>query len=125
MQERTKMKSNLYSKLSKIIFALAIFALCAAALPQSAQAASPFITITAVKAGESATVHATGLPAGMTFTARMGPASTNAVDGTVVGETTSGSDGTFDATYAIPAGLKQNGTIAIRIDAARGGWYAY
>ena len=118
------MKSNLLSQLHRFLIALAIFAICAAALPQSAEAASPFITITAVKAGESVTVHATGLPAGKTFTARMGPADTHAVDGTAVGETQSGSDGTFDATYAIPAALQQNGTIAIRIDAL-GGWYAY
>jgi hypothetical protein len=118
------MKRIRFSKLYRVIFVLMLLAVFGLAVPGQVQAASPFITIVSVKAGESVTVHATGLPAGKIFTARMDKATTTADNGPVVGQTTSGSDGTFDATYAIPASLKTELAIAIRIDSA-GGFYAY
>ena len=118
------MKGSRFSKPYRVIFVLMLLALVGLALPGRAQAATPFITITAVKAGESVTVHATGLPAGHLFTARMDKSTTVAANGTVVGTNTAGSDGTFDATYPIPAALKTEVVISIRID-ADGGWYAY
>jgi hypothetical protein len=119
------MKGSRFSTLARVLFVLLLLAVLALSVPGHAQAASPFINIVSVKGGESATVHATGLPAGMSFTARMDKATTTAASGTIVGVTTSASDGTLDATYAIPAALKSEAAITIRIDAATGGWYAY
>jgi hypothetical protein len=120
-----EMNGSMLSKSLRLFIALALFAVTGLALAQPVQAASPFITITAVKVDESATVHATGLPADMTFTVRMGTADVTTATGAVVGEVKSGADGTFDATFTIPAALKGKATIAVRIDAARGGWFAY
>ncbi len=118
------MKGSIFSKIVRIVFALALVALVGAALPQKVMAASPFISITGVKAGEWVTVHATGLPAVQLFTAKMDKSATTADNGTIVGQTYSNSDGTFDATYVIPSGLKSVASIAIRIDSAQG-YYAY
>ena len=118
------MKGSILTKIMRITFALAIVALLGAALPQKVMAASPFISITAVKAGEWVSVHATGLPSVQLFTARMDKSTTTADNGFQVGQTYSNSNGTFDATYAIPAGLKSEATISIRIDSASG-YYAY
>lgn len=117
----TKRLSTLY----RILMILTAFAMVAFVLPKTVQAASPFITITGVKADQSVTVKATGLPVGYTFTARMDVVSSQAVNGTIVGETKSGSDGTFEATYAIPSALKGKSALSIRIDSTKGGFYAY
>ena len=118
------MKRSRFSKLYRIFFVLMLLAVLGLAIPGQVQAASPFIAIVSVKGGESVTVRATGLPAGRTFTARMDKGTTTAANGIVVGQTQSGADGAFDATYAIPASLKTELPIAIRID-SDGGFYAY
>jgi len=119
------MKNFRISKPLRIIFVVMLLSILGLVIPGRVLAASPFISIVSVKSGESVTVHATGLPIGRTFIARMDKATTTAEGGTIVGQTISGSDGTFDATYAIPASLKNELSIAIRIDANQGGWYAY
>jgi hypothetical protein len=118
------MKSSKIFKIVRIIIVIAILGIAGAALPQVAHAASPFISITSVKAGEWVTVHASGLPANQLFTARMDKSSTTADNGTTVGQTQSAADGTFDATFVIPASLKSEPSISIRIDNVQG-YYAY
>lgn len=118
------MKGSIFSKIARIVLILAAMAVTGAALPRSVQAASPFLSIVSVKAGEWVTVHATGLPANLLFTAKMDKIGTTADNGAAVGQTTSGASGTFDATYLIPTGLKNETSIAIRIDNDQG-FYAY
>jgi hypothetical protein len=119
------MKSSRFSKFTRVIYVLMILAVFGLTIPGYGQAASPTITIVSIKDGESVTVHASGLPAGMSFAARMDKATTTASNGVFVGTGISASDGTFDATYAIPASLITQRQIAIRIESATGGWYAY
>ncbi len=85
----------------------------------------PTITILSVVKDTSVTIRANNFPADQEFTARMGLIGTKAIGGTVVGTTPSGSGGTFEITYNIPASLTGNGTIAIRLDSANAYYYAY
>jgi hypothetical protein len=117
------MKHHALSWLYRILL-MAALVVPGIALPQSAQAAAPAITITATKTDESVSIHTSGLVAGMSYTARMGPIGSKGVNGTAVGDTTAASDGTFDATYTIPDSLRGQATIAIRIDGSNG-FFAY
>jgi hypothetical protein len=56
---------------------------------------------------------------------RMGPIGTKAIGGIVVGTTDSGTGGSFEATYNIPASLAGSALIAIRMDSANGFYYSY
>jgi hypothetical protein len=118
------MKLNFISRLTRFAAAIAAAAILAGTLPQAGFAASvPTISIVTVKVGESVTIHGADFPKNTDFTVRMDTFGDLAVGGTVVATTNSGS-GSFDATYAIPAGLKNEKTIAIRMDAATG-WFSY
>ncbi len=96
-----------------------------AAAPTPGYTGVPTITILSVVKDTSVTIRANNFPADQEFTARMGLIGTKAIGGTVVGTTPSGTGGTFEVTYNIPAGLAGNGTIAIRLDSATGYYYAY
>jgi hypothetical protein len=84
----------------------------------------PTFNITTVVKDDKVTITAHNLPAGMTFTARMGAYGTLALGGIGVGSTDSGAGGTLTATYDIPDSLKGSQRIAIRLDAP-GGFFAY
>lgn len=84
----------------------------------------PTISIVSVEADESVTIRTANFPANRTFTVTMGPMGTRGINGTVVAQTDSGAGGTFDATYAIPDGLKGSYQIAIRLQSS-GGYYSY
>jgi hypothetical protein len=106
---------------------LALLILLVVAVAGSTAAAAgpiPTITVVAVERDESVTIRTHNFPANRSFTARMGPMGTRGIGGTVVGTTNSGSGGTFDVTYEIPAGLQGHRQIAIRLEAS-GGYYAY
>lgn len=92
-------------------------------LPQSAFAAVPSFNFTTIKTGESVTIHAVNFPQNTNFTVRMDVFGNLAIGGTIVGTVNSGT-GTFNATFNIPASLKDKSTIAIRLDSASG-WYSY
>ncbi len=93
--------------------------------PSLAQAATiPTFEILKVVTDDSVTIRTHNFPANMVFTARMGKIGTQAVGGTVVGNTDSGKGGSFDVTYKIPADLKGLAQIAIRMDGKQG-YYAY
>jgi len=93
--------------------------------PSRAQAATiPTFEIIKVVTDDSVTIRTKNFPANMVFTARMGKIGTQAVGGTVVGNTDSGKGGSFDVTYKIPADLKGLAQIAIRLDGKQG-YYAY
>jgi len=112
------------SRIPRILAGLAAAAVIAASLPQAALAASvPTITILSVKAGESVKVRGENFPKNTDFTVRMDVIGNQGIGGTVIATTNSAS-GSFEAEYAIPAGLKNERTIAIRLESASG-WFSY
>ena len=84
----------------------------------------PTFAIVTVKPGESVTIRTNNFPPAQAFTVRMGPYGTYGINGEIVGTTDSGTGGSFEATYSIPASLKSADAIAIRMDSAQG-YYAY
>jgi hypothetical protein len=91
---------------------------------QASGATVPTIGIISVKAGESVTIRTYNFPANQLFTVRMGKYGTLGVNGIVVTTTNSGAGGSFDETYVIPAELRSDQKIAIRMDSSSG-YYAY
>jgi hypothetical protein len=85
----------------------------------------PTISIVTVVKDTSVTIETNNFPANVDFTVRMGPFGTQAIGGTIVGTTPSGSGGTFQATYNIPAALAGSSSIAIRLDSTTGFYYSY
>jgi len=84
----------------------------------------PTFAIVTVKPGESVTIRTNNFPPAQAFTVRMGPYGTYGINGEIVGTTDSGTGGSFEATYSIPASLQSADAIAIRMDSAQG-YYAY
>ncbi len=84
----------------------------------------PTFNISAVVEDDTVTIAASNFPAGQTFTIRMGKYGTLGVGGTVVATTDTGAGGSFTAKYVIPAALKGQERIAIRMDSSKG-YYAY
>lgn len=118
------MFTHLVSRFSRITLAVMILAVIALALPQPVSAAVPNISILGVKANESVTVRTQDFPANVNFTVRMDVAGNLGIDGIVVKEINSGKGGSFDATFSIPAELRNVKTIAIRFESAAG-YFAY
>jgi hypothetical protein len=85
----------------------------------------PTFSIVSAVPGVSVTIQTNNFPASKDFTVRMGAFGTLGIGGTVVGTTNSGTGGTFQATYNIPAALAANGQIAIRMDSTDGVFFAY
>jgi hypothetical protein len=85
----------------------------------------PTFAITTVVKDDKVTITTNNFPANRTFVVRMGKYGTLAIGGTEVATTNSGAGGVFTATYTIPAELKGQSRIAIRMDATTGGFYSY
>lgn len=85
----------------------------------------PVFAIKEIKEGESVTVLTYDFPADRDFEVMMGKNGTRGVKGIVVATLNSGKGGTFEATVNIPAELKDEGIIAIRMESKTGGYYAY
>jgi hypothetical protein len=117
------MISKIFSYNPRVFSAIVVATLLAVMLPFTVFAAVPIISIKEVKAGESVTVHGSNFPANVDFTVRLDEFGDLAVNGIIVGTINSGT-GSFDATFTIPAELKNEQTIAIRMDGT-GGWYSY
>jgi hypothetical protein len=96
-----------------------------AAAPTSGYTGIPTFSIIGVSKDTSVTIKTTNFPADQEFTVRMGLMGTKAVDGIVVGTTDSGTGGSFEATYNIPASLAGETQIAIRMDSANGIFFSY
>jgi hypothetical protein len=84
----------------------------------------PTISIQSVVRDTSVTIKTNNYPAGQTFTARMGPFGTQAINGIEVGTLNSGNGGSVEGTFNIPAALKGLSTIAIRLDSPQG-YFSY
>jgi hypothetical protein len=85
----------------------------------------PTFEIVSVQVDNSVTIRTFNFPANDTFTVRMNVIGTRGVGGYQVTTVDSGSGGTFTATYNIPAELKGKRQIAIRLESAASGYYAY
>jgi len=96
-----------------------------AAAPAPEYTGIPTFKIVGVTKDASVTIKTTNFPADQEFTVRMGPIGTKAIGGIVVGTTDSGTGGSFEATYNIPASLAGSALIAIRMDSANGFYYSY
>ena len=85
----------------------------------------PTFAIVSSITDSSVTIQTANFPASEHFTVRMGLYGTLGLNGVVVGTTDSGAGGSFQATYTIPAALKGQGMIAIRMDNDSGYFYSY
>ena len=115
-------------------FPMAMLAVVILALPAGsdllksvpASSVTPVIEIIGVVRDESVTIRTHNFPANTAFTATMGPMGTRGINGIVVGSLDSGSGGTVDATYPIPAELKGSYQISIRLQSSGSfPYYAY
>ncbi len=85
----------------------------------------PTFTITDVAADSKVSISTINLPKNQDFVVRMGLYGTYAVGGVQVGAFNSGEGGSQVLTFDIPAELKGQYQIAIRLDTAPSGLYAY
>jgi hypothetical protein len=85
----------------------------------------PTFTIVSVVKDTSVTIKTKNFPADDTFKVRMGKYGTLGIGGKVVASTDSGDGGSFTVTYDIPASLKGDKRIAIRLQSPTSGYYAY
>jgi hypothetical protein len=85
----------------------------------------PTIGIASVVRNQTVTIRTNNFPANARFRVRMGHIGTRAENGILVGTIDSGKGGSFLVTFDIPAGLKGDARIAIRLDSTAGGYYSY
>jgi hypothetical protein len=87
--------------------------------------AIPSFVVVSVVPDVKVTIRTTNFPANKDFVVTMGKNHTLGVGGVVVATTNSGTGGSFQATYNIPASLKGQAIIALRLQATTGKYYAY
>ncbi len=85
----------------------------------------PTFYIESVVADDEVTIVTRNFPAGDKFTVTMGLMGTRGIKGIVVTSQNSGKGGSFKATYKIPAALKGEYRIAIRLESPTSGYFAY
>jgi hypothetical protein len=85
----------------------------------------PTFTIVSVVPDEKVTIRTANFPPKRTFTVTMGKIHTMGVGGVIVGTTDTGIGGSIQATYSIPATLKGEALISIRLQEIKGKYYAY
>ncbi|HEY9077684.1 MAG TPA: hypothetical protein VIO61_14215 [Anaerolineaceae bacterium] len=85
----------------------------------------PTFSISAVVEDSTVTILTSNFPANDTFNVRMNVIGTRGIGGTLVKTINSGAGGSFSATFDIPAGLKGQNQIAIRLESPTSGYYAY
>ncbi len=90
----------------------------------TAPSAVPTIEVVSVVADQSVTFKASNFPANKPVDVRMGKNGTLGVGGTLVTTVNAGS-GVFTGTYTIPAALKGQPVIALRLESQWGGYYSY
>ena len=103
--------------LIRFFAALTLLAVTLFSLPQAARAdgSSTSIDIVSVNPGVSVTIRANNFPGGL-FTVRMDKYGSQAANGTQVDVTNTGSGGSFQETYKIPAALKNENHLTIRLE---------
>ena len=86
----------------------------------------PTFSIVSVKANKSVTIRTYNFPASDTFKVLMNYMGTRGVNGWRVDTISTGSGGSFKATFSIPSALKGEYQIAIRLQSTTGsGYYSY
>jgi hypothetical protein len=85
----------------------------------------PTFLITAVTVDTNVTIKTADFPAGYDFKVLIGAYGTKGVGGTQVATVSSGTGGSFTATYNIPAAFLGASRLAIRLESTTGGFYAY
>ena len=94
--------------------------------PASASGTIPTFSIVSVVRDKTVTIKTYNFPANDTFKVLMGEMGTRGVNGIKVATTDSGTGGTFQKTYKIPASLRGSYQIAIRLQSTTGsGYFAY
>ncbi len=92
----------------------------------SAYSGYPYFHISSVSPDNSVTIKAYNFPANDTFKVMMNKIGTKGVNGIVVDTISTGTGGSFTATFSIPNTLKGQRQIAIRLQSTSGsGYYAY
>ncbi len=92
--------------------------------PQPGTGKIPTIAITAVVKDETVTIRTADFPAGEKFDVRLGKIGTQGLNGVLVTTTDSGQGGALTVTYKIPAELRGQTQIAIRLE-SKSGYYSY
>lgn len=87
--------------------------------------ATAVFSISSVVVNQTVTITTKGFPANDTFQVLMGKIGTRGVDGVKVDSFNSGSGGVFAKTFNIPAELKDQRQIAIRLESTTSGHYSY
>jgi len=85
----------------------------------------PTFTIESVVKDSKVTIKTANFPANQQFEVRMGKMGTRGVNGVLVTTQSSGTGGTFTATYDVPASLKGERQIAIRLQSTSSGYFSY
>ena len=85
----------------------------------------PTFTITAVVKGDTVTIKAKNFTTNDSYKVTMGEMGTKGKGGVLVATQPTDSTGAFTATYTIPAGLKNNTKISIRLQSPTTGYYSY
>jgi hypothetical protein len=85
----------------------------------------PSFSIKSVVMNQSVTILTNNLPPNDTFNVTMGKYGTLGIGGILVASTNSGSGGSLELTYTIPAELKDINPIAIRMQSPTTGYFAY
>lgn len=85
----------------------------------------PYTDVISVVEGSTVTLQTYNFPPNLDFTVRIGPYGTYGINGTVVATTNSGTGGSFQVTYNIPAALQNQSMLSIRLENTATGYYAY
>lgn len=85
----------------------------------------PTFSITSVVADDKVTVTTNNFPADLDFNVMMGKMWTQGIGGIPVTTINSGAGGSFTKTFSVPAALKGNSQIAVRLVSTTGGFFAY
>lgn len=86
--------------------------------PAASSGAVPTMEIVAVEKDKSVRIRTANFPASKTFTVTMGPMGTRGIGGYVAGTISSGSGGSFAASFDIPAALHGSRQISIRLQSS-------
>lgn len=87
--------------------------------------ATAIFSISSVVVNQTVTITTQSFPANDTFNVLMGKIGTRGVGGIKVDSINSGSGGVFAKTFTIPAELKDQRQIAIRLESPTSGYYSY
>lgn len=85
----------------------------------------PTISITSVQADQTVTIQTHNFPANDTFNVLMNTIGTKGIGGVQVATWSSGTGGTQTATFNIPASLRGQRMIAIRLESPTSGFFSY